>query len=394
MSLFVLIIFFHTNAQLTFRFSRVPVLDLLNHHAAPNVGYVYDTVKRAFVITSLGSTIPAGHEVFDSYGKHTDVHLFARYGFVSADGSEHSQSNLAIWHDVYEADVDLISNNYMNPDRVVARSRRMLRYLQFDDGYHECITVTANNNSNHHDAYRLKMLKFIKLSQMAHTPSSFTFILGPRNKHATTPRSSSSSSHSIIRLSDLADHKPGDAPFDGNAIFATCRLLVLTHRDYNGSATQMLQHNLYNDTYMLPNLMATRDALEFRTVLCVTRLAREALRRFNVTVQQQKELVVSLSSSTATAEQAGSRRAWMAAHLRLSEMQNLEFLIKVAFGALQNFPHSSDMNLLNSEEDYWMRDEPCPAEIAIDPYMQHLNPPPTVIGGDSEDDDDDQKNQP
>ena len=57
-------------------FAMVPILDLYNHHARPTVGYSYDPVRRAFVIRSIAA-LKAGHELWDSYGKHSDPHLYA-----------------------------------------------------------------------------------------------------------------------------------------------------------------------------------------------------------------------------------------------------------------------------------------------------------------------------
>lgn len=77
----------------------VPVFDLFNHHAKPNVDFFYDSIKQALVVTAI-TAIPAGTEVINSYGQLTDTVLFAQYGFVNGDGSGWTQASLALWHKV------------------------------------------------------------------------------------------------------------------------------------------------------------------------------------------------------------------------------------------------------------------------------------------------------
>lgn len=66
----------------------VPIADLLNHsHQDCNTMWYFDSEKRVFVIETT-APIPAGRQVYDSYGKKTDIQLLYTYGFYLPDNPD------------------------------------------------------------------------------------------------------------------------------------------------------------------------------------------------------------------------------------------------------------------------------------------------------------------
>lgn len=334
--------------------AMVPILDLYNHHANPNVGFAYDDSLSAFVIRAVHGGIAAGSEVMDSYGKHTDTHLFAKYGFVNGDGSGHTQATLALWHEPESIVTAGGSDDQRNKERQNLERLRaqVLGYLQYDDGYEQCVTEKDE------DAWGFKIWKYRYLFQMATVPDSWTVMLAPRDPKSRPMNASN------IPISDQAprfDKQRLQFVGSTNAFFSTCRLLSLTHHDYNGTAQSLLQENLINaDTFILP---PPKDALEFRTLMCMARMAQTALGRFGVSTADQEKKVTRLNREPG----AFQSRNWTVAHVRLGEMQTLEALKGVAFASLRAFEDK-----MNSAPEYTMRDKPCP-RANLQPLLRYVN---------------------
>jgi hypothetical protein len=316
-------------------FALVPILDLYNHHAQPTVGYSYDPVKRAFVIRSLGLT--AGHELWDSYGKHSDAHLYAKFGFINGDGSESVQACVSVWHGLYD-----LSNE--------TKADELLRYLSFDDGYDDCIQPDETT-----PAWELKRLKYQHLWEIAHNTKFWTVVVPPRQRDARPAASSVLSSEwpprGIIRTLDVSRGSP-----DVQGVLAACRLLVVTHEDFDGTATQLLRDHLPEaGSYMLPP-SSPHDALEYRTLQCVERLSSQSISRFGTTVNAAKKRVTQAEASL----DEDSRTEWTAAHLRLGELQTLDLLRGMAVATIrQEWPTEQD----RPGRAYRMRRTPCPVHL-------------------------------
>ncbi|GKY93495.1 hypothetical protein MPSEU_000316900 [Mayamaea pseudoterrestris] len=307
-------------------YAMVPILDSFNHQSPPNVGFTTQA-NGDFVVTAL---VNFRGEIHDSYGKRSDQNLFARYGFVNGDGTDLTQAGINLWHPV-----QLQDSTQMTISASVQEQYRLaiLRYLQYDDGYSECVTQTdAEQDSYMHNAWRLKQLKYQFLLQRAHSPKHWIVTMSPRNKERQ---------HGIPALD------PSQVQFNATAVFSTCRVLSLTHEDYEGDATSLLEHYMLDMDYVLPD---TRNALEFRTLFCMSRMASTGMERFATTIELEKQLIRELEPGTAQ---------WMAAHLRLGEMQTLQALKHVSFSKLRS---SFGENLLGSSPAYSMRNEPCPKD--------------------------------
>lgn len=321
--------------------AMVPVLDLFDHHASPNVGFSYSADREGFVISAVSNIAP-GFEVMDTYGKRTDSDLFARYGFVNGDGSEWTQASLALWHSVQASE----------SSRGLEREKpQILRYLQYDDGYRSCV-----GQNDDEDAWTFKKWKFAYLLSIAGKESFWIAHMSPRDKNSKPGRST----NEPITLNPPPDvHMERNLQFNGTTLFGTCRLLSLTHFDYNGNATELLKDALDRESSVAGVLPPTNDALEYRTQMCVARIASTAMSRFNTTLGEQKELVARLNQ-----EAFGSRR-WTVEHLRYGEMQTLEMLKQVAFSALRNTFGEKGVDLARKSDDpaFHMRDKPCPPEM-------------------------------
>lgn len=314
--------------------AMVPVLDLYDHHAKPNVAFSFDSEKRAFVVNAIAA-IPSGREIFDSYGKRTDSDLFAKYGFTNGDGSEFTDASLALWHS--------LDPQEHNEKKFL---KQMLRYLQYDDGYESCILQRGVADEEANKAWVLKGLKYEFLLLNAHDSSRWVVRMPPRDPLSVPARSSS-----IPIALQPPEIDMRSLQFDGRPVFSTCRLISLTHHDYNGTAVELLQKNMNNASYYLP---PTRDALEFRTLMCVARMAQTALSKFGVSVHDQLDLVSLLNRNSS----AFQTRNWTVAHLRLGEMQTLEALKQTAYAGLRPFQDQID-----TEPVFSMRNEACPPQL-------------------------------
>lgn len=283
----------------------VPILDLLNHHPKPNVAYKYDSSKRSFVITA-SKGIRANFELMDSYGKFTDPHLFAKFGFVNGDGSGHTQASMALFHRLLDWDFQefsYLASTGMTSVISSFQRKDLRRYLQYDDGYPECI----QGPETHPAEFELKKLKLDHLVQIANDPSRWTITLVPPDTRSTPAQSS----EEPITL--LAPHlEPSKIKWDISKLVATCRLMALITSDFDGKATEVLTEQLGNSSFAVER---GTDALEYRALMCVARLTSTTLAQYKRKLKEEQELVETLN------EKSFQSRNWTAAHLRFGEMQ-------------------------------------------------------------------------
>jgi hypothetical protein len=244
--------------------------------------------------------------------------------------------------------VNLHPENVERGQRIAVQKRKqVLRYLQYDDGYEQCVDKTMSR------AWKLKQLKFRFLWERIDLPEHWTVFMPPRDPSSTP---AAASNRHITYQPPAFDMR--ELRFDGSWVFSTCRLITLTDRDYDGTALQMLQENLNNESFILP---PARDALEFRTLMCVARMSQTALSRFGVTIEQQVDMVARLN------REAFQSRNWTVQHLRLGEMQTLEALKLTAFAGLRKTFH---YKMQSTEPAFTMRDEPCP--LRFQPLLEDM----------------------
>jgi len=383
--------------------SMVPILDLYNHFGTnPNVGFSYNTSKQAFVVTTT-TRIKKGQEIFDSYGKHSEAHLFAKYGFVNqVVGSDYTQASLALYHPVYSKTT---SGEQFSEDSDSILSKQMIRYMQFDDGYQECVSrphkehdVGINDKEEQEadkekrDAWEFKRLKFQHLLRIARNVQRWNVFLSPRSPKAKPPLQSVPAPSAELESQRpnpwrIPKFVPSKVQVDVHHIFSTCRLLVMTHHDYEGNATTILSEGLASNS--VENLVFTPprsegEPLQFRELMCILRFADMALNAYyNLSRKKQMDgngaankVVTSIEDQIAWVQELNEKEQhaqqqsqgsyqqgveWRTAHLQLAEMQALRVLKEISAQMIQNtFGHEESQSLLNSEPSYSMRKAPCP----------------------------------
>jgi len=327
--------------------AMVPILDALNHHPEPNVAYQYNADKRAFLITAKRK-IPVGFELYDSYGKFSDSHLFAKFGFVNGDGSGHTQASIAFFHRMFDYGMDNeyshFSKTHHEKNRALLSAQRpsLIRYLQYDDGYVDCITGQEEG-----DAYKLKELKLQHLMKIANTESRWVVTVGPRR-----PNSQPVESTEILITEQLPEIDPRRVRLNLLPLIETCRLISVIHTDYDGQAIAYLEQNLETSDFVLEK---DNNALEYRTFMCLARLASNAL--MNVSggrkVKEEESILATL-----TREDFGGRN-WTAGHVRLGEMQTLQLISGAAFGQMQQWVENLPESI---PPEYTVREKSCPPE--------------------------------
>jgi len=333
--------------------AMVPILDMLNSHPYPNVVYKYQMEKQSFVINAK-TDIPPQWELMNSYGKYSDAHLYAKFGFVNGDGTGYTQASIALFH--RPLDVQIGQEFTMVPNQItkIGESPKLApmdkipnfqkidlkRYLQYDDGYQNCVQKDL-----HPSAFRLKQLKWIHLANIANEPKAWIVSLQPR-----VPQSRPKKSSNMLISESPPKIDPRKLRMDLTHLVETCRLLALTIDDYDGNAIKVLEDNLGNNTFVVTK---GSDALEYRSLMFLARLAGTALLQYRpVTPEKEYQNVLQLNK-----ESLFGNKEWIAAQLRLGEMQSLH--------AVSGTAHTYAKKLGEKEEgsfSYEMREKSCPKE--------------------------------
>jgi hypothetical protein len=339
-------------------YAMVPVLDFYDHHASPNVGFEFkfrgrhghdDSSDRRrhhdddndqqhvlyadgyFHITALQTITPEA-TLHDSYGMRTDSDLFARYGFLQGDGTDCTQASLALHP------LDFRPYDRRPADVLVKQRGLLLRYLQYDDGYLECVNPVDKDAGN---AYELKRLKYLYLLRRADSIPSWTVVMHPRT--VAGPPKDRNDVKAMYPPYNPVQHPP---VANGTSAYTTCRVISLMDADYDGRAVELLS-NLANDTsrHSLPALRHNHprhandggggdtweDALEYRTLHCMTRLISASLQRLNTTLDEQMDALRRHPENQQTPVWS-----WHFAQLKLGEVATLMHLREIVHGHLRN----------------------------------------------------------
>jgi hypothetical protein len=400
----------------------VPILDQWNHHGQEyNVDFAYNIKHQSFMVHS-NQMIPMGHEIIDHYGKHTSSHLFAKYGFINYDSSDYSEATIALWHNLhFPYDHGDNVSDVIYRRRIIQDERKyrmqLLRYLQYDDGYETCIgdpqIISTNSNINydsqnqqqqHHQqqqfmtaAWNMKQLKYqILLSIVGPQSSRWIIQMSPELRSRSNHAQQSPSRHQ----QQQQQKPPGQIKADHiQTLLSTCRLLVVRHDDYNGTAMNMLQNAIHDNdqNFILPSPFygtrpssSNRDAIidhhnhafEFRTYMCLARMIQTAMSRFpRSTVSKQWEYIehlkTFLSSKHDPNHEAELRRNWTIAHIQYSEIQVLETLKQIVFSHLRQhysdwMNHQRHGNSISNNDTtilYAIRDQPCTFQQYLQPLL-------------------------
>lgn len=323
-----------------------PLLDQYNSHPNPNAEWSYDPNTSSYIVHApLKRNIPAGHSIIVSYGKYTDGHLFAKYGFINGDGSSSTEVSLAVFHRILGyiglgqqyslLPFDLLDlhshgkilgpvlsdevNNNSQPDEattsrtLVIQYKELLRYLMFDDGYEECINLSIESMSGSKDE-ELKLLKLQHLYQIANYRNAWIVRVPPTSPNARPVQAN-------IQLPNNDSGRKNDSKalvgLNAESVISTCRLLSLIPDDLGGNAIGRLRDALVSKTRF--RLERQDDILEYRAMMCVVRLCNVALGRYSkVDGVDGKE-----------PDAVGSRK-WNAWYIVRGEIRALEILQKTA----------------------------------------------------------------
>jgi len=333
--------------------AMVPILDMLNSHPIPNVVYDYHLEKQAFVISAKSSISP-GWELINSYGKFSDAHLFAKFGFVNGDGSGYTQASIAVFHRPLDIQISqeftLVPNkisfdgNELPPMERIPDFQKinMKRYLMYDDGYDTCVQKEL-----HPEAFRLKRLKWLHLAKIANDPKYWVVTLRPR-----APKSRPRISSDLLIAKAPPEFNPKNVRMDMTHLVDTCRLLALTIDDLGGNAIKILEENLGNNTFVVPK---GSESLEYRSLMFLVRLSSTALMQYSVNLKDEYHNVLKLNEENAF---VSSTTTWNAAQLRLGEMQSLHSVSGIAMTYARGILKDSDKK--ETLLGYKIREKACP----------------------------------
>lgn len=328
--------FLDDNEKEGFKFrSMCPLLDMYNSHPNANAIWRYDSKTSSYVVhASKKSNIPAGHSIVVSYGKYTDGHMFAKYGYINGDASSPTEISLAVFHRIL-GDVglgrqfSLLPFDLLDPhsrheigsdsqsetkashlsamELLDVQSRELVRYLLFDDGYKECIDLRISSGSRDEE---LKLLKWQHLILIANHRDAWTVRVPPTSPDAHPLQTYSSAKQG-------GKDQNASVGLNAEKVISTCRLLSLISDDIGGNAVGHLREGLAipaNGSRF--RLEKHGDALEYRAMMCVVRLCNVALSRYAKIDSKEPEIV-------------GSRE-WNAWYIVGGEVRALEILRKTA----------------------------------------------------------------
>jgi len=335
-----------------------PILDMWDHHASPNSDWRYHSSKRAFIIKAIGiQGIQPGYDVWVSYGKYSDTHLFSKFGFVNGDGSGYTESSIAVYHRLLDPGMgqqfsfmsrDSSLNSIPLPRDHLEQKLDILKYLEYDDGYTTCIDPEKDTV-----AFVLKKLKFRMLLILANIYDRWVIKWHPRNSSAQPLRGS------ILPLTgDPPTFDVNRVTFDGSKVLSTCRLITLMHEDYDGDAITVLEKALTNES-IKESFMSSRqnDLSELRSLNCLVRLTSVALSKYP---KATMDVYRSLSSSLVTY----GTPDWTSSHVALGEMLSLESLRNIALSGARMIVEKIQLKD-NSSNGAFLRKQPCPGSLSL-----------------------------
>lgn len=148
--------------------------------------------------------------------------------------SQGTKVDISLYHDVGASDEADINTNLLN-------------YIRFDAGYAVCLDPKNFENDNF-GVLALKKFKFQFLQKIASDPESWVAKL-PVDAHNL-------SSDEVMT--------------EAKKIQSTCRLITLTHEDYDGAADRVIRDAVKtSEIFYIPRLNA---ASEYRTMVCLLQL--------------------------------------------------------------------------------------------------------------------------
>ena len=269
--------------------------------------------------------------------------MFAKYGYINGDGTSPTEVSLAAFHrtlgdiglgrqfsllpfhllypksrgkilgTLLEGGSDSKTKTKASlvsaPEILNGQSKELLRYLQFDDGYKECIDLNINSGSRDEE---LKLLKWQHLLLIANNRDMWVVRVPPTSPDARPMQADSSAKHG-------RKNEKSSVGLNAKSVISTCRLLSLIPDDLGGNAIEHLREGLVISASSIKSrfrLERHEDALEYRAMMCLVRFCNVALGRYSKIDGKEPDAV-------------GSRE-WNAWYIISGEVRGLEILRKTA----------------------------------------------------------------
>jgi hypothetical protein len=176
----------------------------------------------------------------------------------------------------------------------------VMTYLQYDDGYVSCLTEKSGGPRDLYGVLSLKKAKYQFLLQVANLPQFWTI------QYPSTE----------LEVFHLLE-SPEQLLETSKQLMAMCRFLTLTHEDYDGRASKIVQQALAKPDFV--ETFAVRwqgPASEYRTRVCLSRLTDPAAKaplgsRATAIEKMERDLLVGLrfewSKDNAALKQQGQQ---------------------------------------------------------------------------------------
>ena len=348
--------------------SMSPLLDMYNSHPNPNVIWRYNEKTSSFDIRASNKlSLSPGDAIMVSYGKYTEGHLLAKFGYVNGDGSSPTEVNLAVFHrqlgdlglgrqysllpfyawDTVSSPKGENAELLKTKQVIEMQSKELLRYLIFDDGYKECVKVSDNDEYNQHE--ELKLLKLQHLIRIANHRDAWVVRLPEKFPNAKPPQ----------RLSDRPELGIDTSKVGVNAkkMLSTCRLLSLTVDDIGRGAVDYLRDGLSSDMFRVENDGPT---LEYRAMMCVARMCGVAMSRYGE----------HLSPQGRQEPREFRSREWNAWYVRDGEMRVLGILRQTLLAEANKIKRQ--YNLRNDAAMTIRESETCPMDYSL-PLLRKIS---------------------
>lgn len=311
--------------------------DWMNSHINNNVMVGgYDAVRKRGRAWSTKAIQP-GQELIMDYGRFHDYVLFGQYGYVPSDGTGVTITSVAAYHDIGDDLPDL---------------EQMMPYLQFDQGYPECI-----EKGLHPAAFRLKELKARYLREIAIDSSRWALPLPPRLSTGVTPLSTTilPNYYSVPTFgTDVYEYLETHAL----SISLPCRLITLTETDLDDAENFLLKDMetlekaaspLDTPTLQLEELQVS-PAWMVRTIHCMRMMTSAQKDMYDTTIESKTREIIELARGGKS-----NTLEFNAAHVMLGEMQSQEALETWALDVLQSVTGMEGL----SPQNLYVRSEPC-----------------------------------
>ncbi|CAJ1950150.1 unnamed protein product [Cylindrotheca closterium] len=309
-------------------YSMVPLLDALDHqNPGNNIAWGRMTPEGDIGIRTTERLKP-GQVLYNKYSStESQDYMFAIYGFLI--GNEPVSQSIDAYHRTVEPMIESPAG---------WQKRQLLQYLAHDDGYSECI----ESSTRHPTEYAFKRLKLLVLEMIANNPKYWVVRLPSRRNHPPA-----------------FDSNPTDQDF--GPILQTCRLLAMTHRDYQGDAHQILRNALSQGNLDIITLQQRNDDddvmidLEIRAWTWMLRLARHKRNQYDMGLTEMTERISSMEVMS---------RDWTVAQIQFGEIQSLEYIMDHAYGAIQRLRRNLKKGD-DGDSSLMIREDACPFSTVL-----------------------------